>query len=119
MAGFWVKISETRSRWYKSEEDFKRQTGIEIPKTAYVQDDTMDATWHPATGQTLESRSEFRKMTKAAGCVELGDADLNPGPKEIKIDSHAIGKELWDLMESNNVDYRDIRRQIIEDLNKR
>ena len=36
--------------------------------------DTMDKTWHPADGRTYESKSAFRRATKACGCVEYGDA---------------------------------------------
>lgn len=39
----------------------------------YVQQDSMDATWHPATGQYFESKSAFRKTTKERGFVEIDD----------------------------------------------
>lgn len=29
--------------------------------------------WHPATGQYVHSKSLFRKITKAAGCIEVGN----------------------------------------------
>lgn len=29
--------------------------------------------WHPATGTRTDSKSHFRQMTKASGCVEVGD----------------------------------------------
>lgn len=35
--------------------------------------DCMDALIHPATGLYSDSKSSFRKMTKASGCVEIGD----------------------------------------------
>lgn len=35
--------------------------------------DGMDATWHPATGETFESKSAFRKATRRAGCLEIGE----------------------------------------------
>lgn len=34
--------------------------------------DTMDAAMHPATGETLDSKSRFREITKAHGLVEVG-----------------------------------------------
>lgn len=39
----------------------------------YVQQDSMEATWHPATGQYFESKSAFRRMTKEKGYVEVDD----------------------------------------------
>lgn len=35
--------------------------------------DSMNPTWHPATGEILDSKSAFRKATKAAGCEEFGN----------------------------------------------
>src|ERR1700722_12080651 len=35
--------------------------------------DSMDDLWHPATGNIINSKSKFRKETKAAGCCEVGD----------------------------------------------
>jgi hypothetical protein len=39
---------------------------------ANVISDTMDSTRHMADGNYYESKSEFRKATKAAGCIEYG-----------------------------------------------
>ena len=41
-------------------------------KTPYIIRDSMDAAVHPATGQTLDSKSRFREITKAHGLVEVG-----------------------------------------------
>lgn len=35
--------------------------------------DSMDAVRHPVTGQYMDSKSEFRKITRAAGCEEMGN----------------------------------------------
>jgi hypothetical protein len=40
--------------------------------------DTMDATQHMANGKWYTSKSEFRKATKAAGCIEVGNEKLKP-----------------------------------------
>ena len=34
--------------------------------------DSMDALVHPATGKRMDSKSEFRRVTRAHGMVELG-----------------------------------------------
>lgn len=46
--------------------------------------DIMAETQHMATGRFHTSKSEFRKDTKAAGCVEIGnDAQALPKPRKI------------------------------------
>ena len=42
-------------------------------KSAYVISDTMEPTRHMATGKYHTSKSEFRKDTRASGCVEVGN----------------------------------------------
>lgn len=44
----------------------------------YVISDTMDLTQHMATGRHVDSKSEFRKMTRAAGCEEVGNEIQRP-----------------------------------------
>lgn len=38
--------------------------------------DTMDALIHPCTGKLMDSKSEFRKVTRAKGGVEVGNEQL-------------------------------------------
>ena len=40
---------------------------------AYVISDTMDALRHPITGRLMDSKSQFRSVTRAHGCVEVGN----------------------------------------------
>ena len=40
---------------------------------AYVISDTMDALRHPITGRIMDSKSQFRSVTRAHGCVEVGN----------------------------------------------
>lgn len=35
--------------------------------------DSMPPTWHPATGEIIDSKSRFRQTTRAAGLVEFGN----------------------------------------------
>ena len=45
--------------------------------------DTMTPAMHPATGQMMDSKSAFRRVTKAHGLVELGnDAPTTAPPVE-------------------------------------
>ena len=52
-------------------------------ETHYVQEDTMNPTFNHASGKTYDSKSEFRKAIKAAGCVEFGNEKI-PEPKKAK-----------------------------------
>lgn len=38
--------------------------------------DTMDALIHPCTGKLMDSKSEFRKVTRAKGGTEVGNENL-------------------------------------------
>jgi len=51
----------------------EREQRAATAQSHYVITDTMEALWHPATGQMLDSKSEFRKMTKMSGCEEVGN----------------------------------------------
>jgi DNA mismatch repair ATPase MutL len=42
-------------------------------KSAYVIQDSMESTWHPVDGKQYDSKSSFRKTTKASGCTEMGN----------------------------------------------
>jgi hypothetical protein len=44
------------------------------PKSgAFVISDTMQIMKHPITGKLMDSKSEFRAVTRAHGCVEVGN----------------------------------------------
>lgn len=42
------------------------------PRAHSVISDTMDDTWHPATGRLMDSKSGFRRVTKSHGYEEVG-----------------------------------------------
>lgn len=44
----------------------------------YVISDSMDAIKHHGTGLMTDSKSGFRKMTKATGCYEVGNETMKP-----------------------------------------
>ena len=54
-----------------------------VDPRVYVISDIMEPTRHMATGRMHTSKSEFRRDTKASGCVEVGN-DPSLEPKERK-----------------------------------
>lgn len=70
------EYEEKRGKWrYDPETETLVQTTF-VPKvlTTAIHQDSMDATWHPATGQYFESKSAFRRTTKEKGYVEIDDS---------------------------------------------
>ncbi len=64
-------------------------------KSHYVISDTMDAMRHPITGKFMDSKSKFREITRANGCVEVGNEKMRDtrqlDPVGIKWDiAHAL-----------------------------
>lgn len=66
--GKWIWTKD--SGWVSWE---KVQAAKEENHSAYIQDDTMPPLEHPCDGRIYESKSAFRRATKAAGCVEIGN----------------------------------------------
>ncbi len=44
-----------------------------ISSGPYVQSDYLPEMKHPITGKTMDSKSQFRAVTRAHGCVEVGN----------------------------------------------
>lgn len=55
----------------------------------HIMKDRMDPLEHPCDGRTYDSKSEFRKVTRAHGCVEVGhekQVERSFEPKNITAD---------------------------------
>jgi hypothetical protein len=66
----------TLYRWDKELQQFVEASQVDTSDqrlTPYVHDDTMAPSWHPADGRMYDSKSAFRRTTRAAGCVEVGN----------------------------------------------
>lgn len=68
--------------------------------SAHVISDYQPALKHHGTGRITESKSQFRQMTKATGCIEIGNEI--PKPRQpIKLDRRerreAIGRAIYQL----------------------
>lgn len=68
-------IDGVRGKWRYDSELQKLVPVVEEvrPYVHAVIQDTIDATWHPATGQKFESKSAFKRVTKEKGYVEVDD----------------------------------------------
>lgn len=66
----------------------------------YVVSDHMEPVQHPCTGEFFTSKRMFREVTKAHGCIEVGNdpARLRPRPKP-KPDRKAIRKSIQKAFE--------------------
>lgn len=69
-----------------------------VPRTASIISDSLGApTWHPATGARTDSKSQFRRMTRDAGCVEVGN-DHNRSPRaELSAPGADIARSIAEL----------------------
>ncbi len=86
---------------------YDRESGEIVPKSVYhrpissgpmVISDYVDGSgvnglWHPAEGRRTDSKSEFRKWTKAHGCVEVGDQKPEAGSRP-KLDQRSRVEEI-------------------------
>lgn len=65
--------------------------GAEVSPSAssslFVHEDTIPLTWHPADGKYYDSKSAFRRTTRAHGCREIGGDWYN---KDGTINRHAV-----------------------------
>jgi hypothetical protein len=71
----WILDPETK-KLVPEEEYYRAPTG----QAPGVIQDSMDATAHPCTGELMDSKSAFRRVTKAHGCVEVGSDKITPKP---------------------------------------
>jgi hypothetical protein len=95
-------------RWNTTTQSFD-ELGVVKPEVVagpYIQQDSMPPTWHPADGQFYDSKSAFRAVTKAAGCVEVGsDSHSKAPPKERvdKVSNNTIERALRDAKELHGI----------------
>lgn len=75
----WIDLGDGRSVYRKLEQSEPARSHLPCPMFIT---DTMEPTEH-VDGKHYTSKSQFRKITKANGCIELGNdpARLRPVPK--------------------------------------
>ena len=69
-------------------------------RSAYVIDDTMPLTEHHADGQYYDSKSEYRRVTRAHGCIEAGNDLITKqrSPEKHRLSTERIrdiGEKAW------------------------
>jgi hypothetical protein len=85
-----IEIGEgIRGKWFWNGEALVETEPETRPYVHNVSQDTIEPTWHPHDGRFYDSKSAFRRVTKAAGGVEVSTADWQRvgDPEPIKIES--------------------------------
>lgn len=71
-----TEITGVRGKWvYDSTINklVEKTPTVIVTSAPAVHQDTITPTWHPATGETFESKSAFRRKTRDLGYVEIDD----------------------------------------------
>lgn len=69
-------ITGIRGKWVydvATEKLVERVPSTIVTSAPAIHQDTISPTWHPATGETFESKSAFRRVTREKGYVEIDD----------------------------------------------
>jgi len=67
----WVDNGNGRQTYRRVDRD-PPQARSSLPVPHFIPD-TMDATEHPCDGKFYTSKSQFRKITRQNGCIEVGN----------------------------------------------
>lgn len=65
-----------RGKWRWVNGEFVNYTKEATPQTHSVITDIIPDTWHPADNKYYSSKSKFREVTRAHGCIEYGNESL-------------------------------------------
>jgi hypothetical protein len=60
---------------------------------------------HPCTGEVLESKSAFRAVTRAHGCVEMGN-DAPIAPPAYQVDRKELRADIANALQQHEQGYR-------------
>ncbi len=89
MSYAWQTLSDGRQVYRRIEEHEPARSSLPCPMISL---DTMPAAQHPCDGQHYDSKSAFRRVTKAHGCIELGND--KPDTKKPTVDRAGIRASL-------------------------
>lgn len=79
MIGYaWFNVGNGRSVYRKVVSRGTQRSDLPAPMLSL---DTMAPTWHPHTGELIDSKAHFRAITKASGGEEVGNDRQSPSAK--------------------------------------
>jgi hypothetical protein len=87
-----------RRRYIYRDGKFVELTSTPERELHYVQGDTMEPTRHPVDGKIYDSKSAFRRVTKATGRQEVGNEEIKDTrqPKKNKKEFVRFAQEVID-----------------------
>ncbi len=100
----WFTLEDGRQVYRKVEEHRPKRSSLAAP---YFVADTMEATQHPCTGEYMTSKSAFRQVTKAYGCVEVGN---DPARLKTRQKAKPDRKQIRDAIAKATAEYNNGRR---------
>lgn len=74
----WFDVGDGRQVYRRVPQETGKRSDLPVPM---IITDHMDAVVHPCDGQTYESKSAFRRVTKANGYTEVGNDPARNVPK--------------------------------------
>src|SRR5690349_20907797 len=93
---------------YFKEDDKRAVIGNQTVELNFISDSMGDYTWHPADGKYYDSKSKFRQVTKAHGCIEVGNETktLTKQRKQTKLSKKQrredIKRAVWEIKNGQN-----------------
>ncbi len=73
----WIRLDNGRSVYRKVVEDNRQRSELGAPMLIR---DQMDALRHPITGDRVDSKAQFRGITRQNGGVEVGNDKIDVSP---------------------------------------
>lgn len=76
---------------------------VEVKPALYVISDTMPHMKHPGTGRMLDSKAEFRRDTRASGCLEVGsDPNATKERPRVNVSTAEVARDVKRAMQELN-----------------
>ncbi len=95
----WIRLDNGRSVYRKVVEDNRQRSELSAPMLIR---DQMDALRHPITGDMVESKAQFRGITRQNGGVEVGNDKANVSPPK----DTSYGNDVGAAIQKLNSGYR-------------
>lgn len=77
-----------------------------INEAPHVIRDGLDDLRHPATGEIVDSKSRFRRITRDAGCIEIGNEEQRAAKPEPVDPSRHVGQAMQMVREGYRPEIR-------------